>query len=144
MLTNGGPRESFYRAVFNEILTGLGTVTVPDLPVPDPALKLDPSRYEGVYGGPGTWYEVSAEGGRLFLTLVIDPMQAEILQKPDRIGHELLAVSDTHFLMPPTDPLEDTQTVAIYDFVDGQARYLHTNCRVSPRTGPLDRVGSGS
>lgn len=37
--------------------------------------------------------------------------------------------------MPPSDPLEDTQTVAIYDFDGGQARYLHTNCRVHPRVG---------
>lgn len=41
-------------------------------------------------------------------------------------------MSETHFLMPPSDPLEDTQTVAIHDFTDGAARYLHTNCRVHP------------
>lgn len=133
MLTNGGPPESFYRKVFNEILTGLGTVTIPDLPAPDMTLSLDPSRYEGVYGRPGARYEVSADGGKLYLTLVLDPMQAAFLQKPDRIGYELLPVSETHFLMPPTDPLEDIQTVAIYDFTDGAARFLHTNCRVNPR-----------
>ena len=44
-------------------------------------------------------------------------------------------MSETHFLMPPADPLEDTQTVAIYDFTGGAARYLHTNCRVHPRSG---------
>ena len=33
-------------------------------------------------------------------------------------------MSETHFLMPPADPLEDTQTVAIYDFTLGKARYL--------------------
>jgi CubicO group peptidase (beta-lactamase class C family) len=135
MLTNGGPRESFYRKVYNEILVELGTVTIPDLPVPDPTLNLDLSRYEGVYERPGTRYEVSADGGKLYLTLVLDPMQAEFLQKPDRIRYELLPVSETHFLMPPTDPLEDTQTVAIYDFTDVIARYLHTNCRVHPRSG---------
>ncbi|MEU5609304.1 serine hydrolase domain-containing protein [Streptomyces sparsogenes] len=133
MLTNGGPRDSFYREVFNEILTGLGTVTVPDLPAPDPALNLDPTGYQGVYGRPGARYEVSADGGRLYLTLVLDPMQAEFLQKPDRIRYELLPVSETHFLMPSADPLEDTQTVAIYDFANGAAQYLHTNCRVHPR-----------
>ncbi|MFF7652335.1 serine hydrolase [Streptomyces sp. NPDC007983] len=133
MLTNGGPRESFYRQVFNEILTGLGTVTIPDLPAPDATPTLDPSRYEGVYGRPGARYEVSAEGGKLYLTLVLDPVQAAFLQKPDRIRHELLPVSETHFLVPPADPSEDTQTVAIYDFTHGDARYLHTNCRVHPR-----------
>ncbi len=116
MLTNGGPRESFYRTVFNEILTDLGTVTVPDLPVPDPTLTLDPHRYEGVYERPGTRYEVAAEDGRLHLSLFLEPMHAEFLQRPDRITYALLPVSETHFLMPPTDPLEDTQTVAIYDF----------------------------
>lgn len=131
MLTNGGPRESFYRKVFNEILTGLGTVTIPDPPTPDPTLNLDPSRYEGVYERPGTRYEVSTDGEKLCLTLVLDPMQAEFLQKPDRIRYELLPVSETHFLMPPADSLEDTQTVAIYDFAKG-AQYLHTNCRVFP------------
>ncbi len=60
-------------------------------------------------------------------------MHARVLGKPDRITYELLPVSETHFLMPPTSPLEDTQTVAIYDFADGAARYLHTNCRVNPR-----------
>ncbi|WP_043843923.1 serine hydrolase domain-containing protein [Amycolatopsis taiwanensis] len=133
MLTNGGPRESFYHKVFNEILAGLGMVTIPDLPTPDTTLNLDLSRYEGVYERPGARHEVSAEGRKLYLTLVLDPMQAEFLQKPDRISYELLPVSETHFLMPPTDSLEDTQTVAIYDFADGAARYLHTNCRVHPR-----------
>jgi CubicO group peptidase (beta-lactamase class C family) len=135
MLTNGGPRESFYRKVYNEILTELGAVTIPDLPAPDTSLNLDLSRYEGVYECPGTRYEVSAEGGKPYLTLVLDPMQAEFLQKPDRIRYELLPVSETHFLMPPTDPMEDTQTVAIYDFTNGAAQYLHTNCRVTPRSG---------
>jgi CubicO group peptidase (beta-lactamase class C family) len=131
LLTNGGPRESCYRKVFNEILTELGLVTVPDLPAPDPTLNLELSRYEGVYERPGARHEVSADGGKLHLTLFLDPMQAEFLQKPDRIRYELLPASETHFLMPPTDPLEDTQTVAIYD----SARYLHTNCRVHPRLG---------
>jgi CubicO group peptidase (beta-lactamase class C family) len=134
MLTNGGPRESFYHKVFNEILTDLGTVTIPGLPTPDPKLKLDLSRYEGVYERPGTRYEVTADGGTLCLTLVLDPMQAEFLQQPDRLSYELLPVSETHFLMPSADPLQDTQTVAIYDFADGAARYLHTNCRVHPRS----------
>ncbi|MEV5543039.1 serine hydrolase [Saccharopolyspora shandongensis] len=135
MLTNCGPREGFYRAVFNEILTDLGTVTVPDLPAPDATRNLDLSRYEGVYERPGARYEVSAEGGKLHLTLLLDPMQAEFLQKPDRIGYELLPVSETHFLMRPADSSEDTQTVAIYDFTNGAAGYLHTNCRVNPRSG---------
>jgi CubicO group peptidase (beta-lactamase class C family) len=134
MLTNGGSGESFYHKVFNEILTDLGTVTIPELPPPDPTLKLDLSRYEGVYERPGARYEVSAEDGKLHLTLVLDPMQAEFLQKPDRMRYELLPVSETHFLMPSADPLEDTQTVAIYDFTNGTARYLHTNCRVHPRS----------
>lgn len=135
MLTNGGPRESFYREVFNEVLPHLGAVTVPDLPAPDPTLDLDPSRYEGVYQRPGARYEVSAVGGELRLTLVLDPVQAEFLGKPDRVGYELLPVSPTHFLVPPANPLEDTRTLALYDFADGAARYLHTNSRVHPRLG---------
>ncbi|CAM3767686.1 serine hydrolase [Kibdelosporangium persicum] len=133
MLTNGGPRERFYREVFNEILADLGAATIPDLPVPDATLDLDLARYEGVYERPGARHEVSVANGRLSLTLVLDPMQAEFMRKPDRVEYELLPVSATHFLMPPTDPLEDTQTVAIYDFTDGAAKYLHTNCRVHPR-----------
>jgi CubicO group peptidase (beta-lactamase class C family) len=133
MLTNGGPRESLYKKIFNEILTGLDAVTIPDLPTPDPALDLDPSRYAGRYGRPGTSYEVAAEGGHLSLMLTLDPMQAQFLGKPDRIRYELLPVSETHFLMPSNDPLADTQTVAIYDFERGRAQYLHTNCRVHPR-----------
>ncbi|WPB88445.1 hypothetical protein [Streptomyces malaysiensis] len=85
MLTNGGPRESFHHKVFNEILTDLGTVTIPDPPAPDATLNLDLSRYEGVYERPGTRYELSAEGGKPYLTLVLDPTQAEFLDKPDRI-----------------------------------------------------------
>jgi CubicO group peptidase (beta-lactamase class C family) len=134
MLTNGGPRESLYRKVFNEILTDLGTVTIPSLPTPDPTPHLAPSTYVGVYERPGARYEVSADGGKLYLTLVLDPMQAAFLGKPDRVRYDLLPVSETHFLMPPADPLEDTQTVAIYDVVDGAAQYLHTNCRVHPRS----------
>ncbi|MEV0379457.1 serine hydrolase [Nonomuraea sp. NPDC050643] len=135
MLANGGPRDSFYRKVFNEILTGLGAATIPDLPEPDPALELDLARYTGVYERLGTRYEVTADDGRLHLTMVLDPMHAEFLGKPDRVTYELLPISDTHFLMPSDDPLEDTQTVAIYDFQQGAAQYLHTNCRVTPRAG---------
>ncbi|WP_410597612.1 serine hydrolase domain-containing protein [Amycolatopsis sp. lyj-23] len=130
VLTNGGPRESFARRVFGELLGN-----VPGLPEPDPARQLDLPRYEGVYERPGARYEVSAEDGRLHLTLDVDPVQAAFLGKPARLKYELLPVSRTHFLMPSADPLEDTQTVAIYDFADGAARYLHTNCRVHPRRG---------
>ncbi|MFG2196706.1 hypothetical protein [Streptomyces sp. NPDC048639] len=73
--------------------------------------------------------------GPVYLTLVLDPVQAQFLRKPDRIRYELLPVSETHFLMPPAHPLEDTQTVAIYDFTNGTSQYLHTNCRVNPRQG---------
>ncbi|GHE30802.1 serine hydrolase [Streptosporangium violaceochromogenes] len=139
MLTNGGPRDSLYRKVFNEILTGLGAATIPDLPKPDPALRLDPARYEGVYERPGTRYEVKAAGGRLHLTFVPDPLHARFLRQPERVEYELLPISDTHFLMLSDDPLEDPQTVAIHDFGDGAARYLHTNCRVNPRAGAKRR-----
>jgi CubicO group peptidase (beta-lactamase class C family) len=135
LLTNGGPRDSFYRQACNEILASLGAATIPDLPTADLTLELDLPAYEGVYERPGIRYEVTSDAGRLRLTLVIDPMQARLLDKPDRTSYDLLPVSPTHFLMPSDDPLEDTQTVAIYDFQDGRARYLHTNCRVAPRTG---------
>ncbi|MFE0154710.1 serine hydrolase [Nonomuraea sp. NPDC059007] len=130
MLTNGGPRDGLYRKVFNEILAELGAVTIPALPAPVPDLKLDLSRYDGVYERPDVRYEVKAEGEKLFMTLFLNPMEAAFLGKPDRLTYELLPVSDTHFLMPTE---EDTQTVAIYDFKDGAAQYLHTNCRVTPR-----------
>lgn len=133
MLANSGPRDSFYRKVFDEILAELGAVTVPALPKPDPTLRLDPARYEGVYERPGTRYEIAAEGGKLQLTFFVNPMEARFLDKPERLTYELLPISETHFLMPSDDPLEDTQTVAIYDFTDGPAQYLHTNCRVNPR-----------
>jgi hypothetical protein len=133
MLANAGPRDSFYRKVFDEILADLGAGTVPALPEPDPALVLDPSRYEGSYERPGTRYDVVAEHGRLRLGFTMDPMEAELLGRPQRIDHELLPISETHFLMPSDDPLEDPQTVAIYDFENGAAQYLHVNCRVNPR-----------
>jgi CubicO group peptidase (beta-lactamase class C family) len=133
MLANGAPRDSLLKKVFNGILTDLGAVTIPDFPKPDPTLRLDLSRYEGTYERPGTRYEVEAEGEKLYLTYVLDPMHARVLGKPDRLKYELLPISETHFLMPSDDPLEDTQTVAIYDFKNGVARFLHTNCRVHPR-----------
>jgi CubicO group peptidase (beta-lactamase class C family) len=138
MLTNGGPREPFYRRVFNEILSELDAPTIPDLPAPDPALTLDPSRYEGVYERLGTHYEVASTAGRLTLTETLNPMEAEFLGKPDRLTHDLLPISETHFLIPPADPLEDPQTAAIYDFTNGKAQYLHTNCRVTPRVTGTD------
>ncbi|MEV6280352.1 serine hydrolase domain-containing protein [Nocardia sp. NPDC051832] len=134
MVTNGGPRETFYQKVFQEILSTLGIPGLPAPPKPNPALALDLSRYEGVYERPGTRYVVHAEAGRLHLTLGLDPMQAQFLGKPDHLRYDLLPISETHFLMPPTDPLEDPQTVALYDFRDGRAHYLHTNSRVHPRT----------
>lgn len=133
MLANGGSRDSFYKKVFNAILADLGAATIPDLPKPDPTLKLDLPKYEGAYERPGARYEVEAEGGKLYLTFVLNPMQAHVLGKPERIKYELLPISETHFLMPSDNPLEDTQTVAIYDFKNGVAQYLHTNCRVNPR-----------
>ena len=135
MLANGGPRDSFYKKVFNAILADLGAATIPNLPKPDPTLSLDLSKYEGAYERPGARYEVEAEGGKLYLTFVLNPMQAHVLGKPERIKYELLPINETHFLMPSYDPLEDTQTVAIYDFKNGVAQYLHTNCRVNPRVG---------
>ncbi|MCA2223899.1 serine hydrolase domain-containing protein [Nonomuraea aurantiaca] len=133
MLANAGPRDGFYKQALNVILAELGAVTIPDLPKPDPSLNLDLSRYEGTYGQLGTRYEVAAEDGKLSLTFVLNPMHASFLGKPERVTYDLLPVSDTHFLMPSDDPLEDTQTVAIYDFKNGAAQYLHTNCRVNPR-----------
>jgi CubicO group peptidase (beta-lactamase class C family) len=133
MLANGGPRDSFYRKVFNAILAELGAVTIPDLPKPDPALKLDLPRYEGAYERPGARYEIEAEDGKLSLTFVLNPLQAQFLGKPERIKYELLPISETHFLMPSDDPFEDTQTVAIYDFKNKVAQYLHINARVNPR-----------
>ena len=133
LFTNGGQRDALYREVFDEILSKLGAVTVPPLPEPDPELVLDPSRYVGVYRRPGTTFEVTAVDGGLGLTVDLDPMQAAFMGLPDRITYDLLPISDTHFLMPPVGELEDPQTVAIYDFADGVAQYLHTNSRVHPR-----------
>lgn len=107
--------------------------TIPALPERDTTISLDLSRYEGAYGRPGVRYEVEATSGRLYLTFVHDPFHAQVLHKPERIRYELLPISETHFLMPSTEPLEDTQTVALYDFKDGVAQYLHTNCRINPR-----------
>ncbi|MCD2442131.1 beta-lactamase family protein [Agromyces sp. SYSU K20354] len=140
LLTNGGQREAIYKDVFNAILAELGTVTIPPLPEQDRGLALDPSRYVGVYERPGTAFEVTAEGARLHLTVALDPMQAEFMGLPDHITYELLPISETHFLMPPVGPLEDVQTVAIYDFRDGAAQYLHTNSRVHRRTSEGDRI----
>jgi CubicO group peptidase (beta-lactamase class C family) len=133
MLANAGPRDSFYRKVFNEILADLGAATIPALPEPDPALTLDLSRYEGSYERPGTRYELAADRGKLRLTLTLNPMEAQLLDKPEKLDYELLPISETHFLMPSDDPLEDPQTVAVYDFENGAAQYLHINCRVHPR-----------
>jgi hypothetical protein len=119
--------------VFNEILTMTGAVTIPDQPEPDQTLRLETWRYEGVYERPGIRYEVSAADGELRLTFDRNPEHARFLGKPERSTYRLLPVSETHFLMPSDDPLEDTQTVAIYDFTNGAARYLHTNARLNPR-----------
>jgi CubicO group peptidase (beta-lactamase class C family) len=134
MLTNGALRDSFYKQVFNEILTALGMVTIPDVPEPARALELDLSQYEGRYERPGgSRYTVSAIGGQLAVTTHLDPMQAAVLRRPTSITRALLPISDTQFLMPTDDPLEDTQTMAIYDFEDGRARYLHHGLRAHPR-----------
>lgn len=135
LLTNGGQGEELYKEVFDVILAELGTVTIPPLPDPDSALSLDPSRYVGVYERPGAGYEVTAEDGMLRLTMALDPMQAEFMGLPDQVTYDLLPISETHFLMPPVGPLEGVQTVAIYDFQQGAAQFLHTNCRVHPRDG---------
>lgn len=136
LLTNGALRDSFYKKVFNEILTELGAVAIPAIPEPAQALKLDPSRYQGLYERPGgNCYTVSADGGQLSVTKHLDPMQAAVLRRPTAMTRALLPLSDTHFLMPTDNPLEDTETIAIYDFEDGVARYLHHGLRAHPRVG---------
>lgn len=136
VLTNGGPRESLFRAVFDEIL-GAGTVPAP--PTPDPARTLDPARYTGVYERPGARYEVSSTGTALRLALVTDPARAAITGTPERVEHDLLAVSDEHFV---TGPADDQWTVALYEVAG--TRYLHTNARVHPRTGVIPGGGPES
>ncbi|MVU83750.1 serine hydrolase [Nocardia sp. ET3-3] len=133
VLTNGGPREPFAAKIFDAILSAFGAPGPPDPPKPDPALTLELPRYEGVYARPGTEFEVTARSGSLHVSFALDPMHARFLGKPDRLDYDLLPISETHFLMPPASPLEDPQTLALYDFTDGRARYLHTNSRVFPR-----------
>ena len=47
MLTNGVPRDAFYRKAFTALLSELGAPTVPDLPQPDPSIRLDPLGVRG-------------------------------------------------------------------------------------------------
>ncbi|MFI6818313.1 serine hydrolase domain-containing protein [Nonomuraea sp. NPDC050328] len=136
MTVNGGPRDGFYRRAMSEILTSVGAPAVPDLPAPDPTLRLDPGRYTGRYERPGLRYDVGSRDGTLTLSFHLNPMEAEFLGRPDRIDYDLLPVSETHFVTRSPDPLEDPQVVALYDFQDGKARYLHTNSRVTPRAAP--------
>jgi hypothetical protein len=135
MLTNGAPRDAFYRKAFTALLSELGAPIVPDLPEPDPSIRLDPRPYVGDFERPGARYEVRATGSTLALTFVQDPWQARMSGQPERTTFTLLPISETQFLMPAHGPQEDTQTVAIYGFRDGQARFLHTNARVYPRVG---------
>ncbi|MFE5672027.1 serine hydrolase domain-containing protein [Agromyces sp. NPDC056523] len=134
LLTNGGQRDSLYREVFDVLLDELGLGRIPPLPPPNSGLVLDPSRYVGVYERPGTAFEVTAMDGRLFATVDLNPMQAAFMGLPDRITYDLQPISETHFVMPPVGQLEDPQTVAIFDLERGGPRYLHTNCRLHPRT----------
>lgn len=105
---------------------------LPGFKVADPALTLDPSRYLGVYQRPGARYEVNADGEALCLTFIRDQWQARVAGQPERTTHELLHLDETHFLMPPHDPLGDPQTVAIYDFRDGIAQHLHHQLSSAP------------
>jgi hypothetical protein len=65
---------------------------------------------------------------------VLDPAQARFLGRPPRTVRPMLPIDPTRFLVPPDDPLEDAQTLALYGPDGGPAQYLHTNCRVHPRT----------
>jgi len=133
LLSNGDPREGRHRRVFDLILEQLGMAGIPHLPEADPALALDPAHYVGIYERPGTRFEVTAAGGGLQLHHDVDPVHAAIMGTPDRITHDLIPIDDTHFLMAAAGPLEETQTLALFDFRDGAARYLHTNARLHPR-----------
>lgn len=133
MLCNGDPREGFYKRLFNEILADLGAPTIPGLPRPDPELRLDPSDYVGVYERLGTRFEVGLGSGGLELTSFANADEAAFLGVPERRTRRLLPVDATHFLIAAEQPLEDTGTLALYDFDDGPARYLHYDSRVTPR-----------
>jgi hypothetical protein len=134
LLTNGALRDSFSKRVFNAILTELGAVTIPDLPAPNRSLELDLSRYEGLYERPGgNRYAVAAVGDHLVVTTHFDPMRASVMRRPTAARSELLPISETHFLMPTDDPLEDMQTIALYDVEDGVSHYLHHGLRAHPR-----------
>lgn len=133
MLANAGPRDSLYREIFNLLLSELGAVTIPALPKPDPTLKLDLPRYEGTYKRSDATFEVKADGGKLYLTLIQDPMRARMSLTPERIRYELLPITATNFLVPSNNPLVDTTTLSLSGFKDGAAQYLHTNARMYPR-----------
>jgi CubicO group peptidase (beta-lactamase class C family) len=133
LLTNGDARESLCTRVFDVILRELGAVAIPPLPEPDLTLQLDPARYVGVYERPGNRFEVTADRGRLRLDVDVDPFQAEVTGLPRRITHDLLPIDEQHFLVTPSTPMAEMQTAALYEFHDGQARYLHIDARLHPR-----------
>jgi hypothetical protein len=124
---------AFVIIVHLALLPELGAVTIPEVPKPDPTIQLDVSAYAGTYARPGARYEVAGHDGKFSLTVVIDPWQAAVLGTPERTTHELLPIDAAHFVLPPSGPLEDPQTVAIYDVRHGAAQFLYTNCRVFPR-----------
>ena len=138
MMMNGSPRLSLFGRAFNEILSELGAVTVPDLPEPDPNLKLDLSKYVGRYARLENQYAIEAEGDRLYLSFIFDPRRAEAFGR-DRLSYELLPIDESHFLMRPLDPRDDPQPIALYDFEDGVPQFLHMTFRACPRVGDPQR-----
>ncbi len=104
MLTNGGPRDDFYRQVFNTILGELGAATIPDLPKPDPGCGSTlPSTWVHIER-PGVRYEIEAAGDQLRLTFVRDPGKPEFRARQNGPRMSCSPIDETHFLMPAERP----------------------------------------
>jgi CubicO group peptidase (beta-lactamase class C family) len=123
MLTNGGDAIGLYHDIFGELFAAIRR-REPELPAPDPALKIDPARYLGRYENIQSTIEIDAQGRVLRLSTT---PKGELGM---RLTHQPLGFIDRQTAVLRTGNLQlDRMAVLFSDLDDGHYGFMQVGLR---------------
>ncbi|MCG3750689.1 beta-lactamase family protein [Amycolatopsis sp. Poz14] len=126
LLTNGGAPLHVYHEIYSKLLDELAGVTVPPLPVPNPAAApADFSRYVGEYSSMVADTVVSEEDGKLWMKRTPKGIFAEI-GAPSGKEELLPCQGDTFVAKTEQMPGVYMAHAFVGDDGNGRAQFLHT------------------
>ena len=131
MLTNGGDAQGLYQEMFGTLMPALARVSEPQIPDPDPSLRLDLSRYEGSYANINGTYTFAQKGGELRGNF--RPNGAE--QDAPPLNAKLAFVDRQTAVLRTGDPVVDRTVFLFSDLADDRYRYVCMGSRQYRRTG---------